>query len=320
MLSRVADSLYWMSRYLERAEHTARLVDVHLNLSLDQSHVMPPDERWERLLRGLRLPVPEGGVKDEYSITYLLAFDPTNHNSIVSCISTARENARQVREKISSEMWMHLNRLYLDLKSADMERIWNEQPHEFFRAVKDGAHLFQGITDSTIVRDEGWQFIQLGRYIERGISIASLLDVYMNSFEAMSDAPLAMDEYFEWLGLLKCFTAFEAYCKVYNADLRAQRIIEFLLLSAEFPHAIRFCAEQLHTALQIISDSTLISKNSRVYRLAGRLRSELSFDQLNDILAEGVHEYLVDIRRQCTHIHASILETYITYAVESALN
>src|SRR6185436_2078178 len=156
MLSRVADNLYWMSRYLERSEHTARLVDVHLNLSLDQSRRMPADQRWDRLLDSLHVKRPENGIRDEYTATHLLAFDIENSNSIVSCIANARENARQVREKISSEMWMQLNRLYLDLRRTHIDHIWDEQPHEFFRAVKDGAHLFQGITDSTMVHDEGW--------------------------------------------------------------------------------------------------------------------------------------------------------------------
>ncbi len=320
MLSRAADNLYWMSRYLERAEHIARLVDVHLNLSLDQSRSLPTGERWDRLLYSLFMKIPEGGIGDEYRATHLLAFDADNDNSIINCISLARENARQVRETTSSEMWMQLNRLFLDIRSTTLDHIWNEQPHEFFREVKDGAHLFQGITDSTMIHDQGWHFIQLGRFIERATSLASLLDYHLNAFPLSPvDHPLAMDDYFEWLGLLKSCTAFEAYCKVYNADLRPNRIAEFLLFSNEFPHSIRFCIEGVQTALQSIADITAVSKNSRVYRLAGRLRSALSFDQVDEVIARGTHNYLQDIGRQCGQIHEAVYETYVTYPVESAL-
>ncbi len=317
MLSRVADNLYWMSRYLERAEHTARLVDVHLNLALE-SNQQEPGARWERLIRALHVPPVEDLKMDEYNMTQRLAFDQSNLNSIVVCIANARENARQVREKISSEMWLQLNTLYLDLRRSSIDSIWNEQPHLFFLAIKNGAHLFQGITDTTMVHDEGWQFIQVGRYIERALSIATMLDAHLSAFPA-SRFTIEADDYFEWLGLLKCFTAFEAYCKVYNADLRSHRIVEFLMFNPEFPHAMRFCIEQMQTSLQAISDSAAVSKNSRVHRLAGKLRSGMSFDTVDDMLARDTHTYLKDINDQCAYLHNALYETYITYAVEAAL-
>jgi len=317
MLSRVADNLYWMSRYLERAEHTARLVDVHLNLALE-SNRQEPGARWERLINALHVPPKEDLKLDEYNVTQRLAFDQTNPNSIVVCIANARENARQVREKISSEMWLQLNTLYLDLRRSSIDTIWNEQPHLFFQAIKNGAHLFQGITDTTMVHDEGWQFIQVGRYIERALSLATMLDSHLSVYPA-SRFTSETDDYFEWLGLLKCFTAFEAYCKVYNADLRSHRIVEFLMYNAEFPHAMRFCIEQLQTSLQAIADSAAVSKNSRVHRLAGRLRSGMSFDTVDDMLARDTHTYLKDINDQCAHIHNALYETYITYSIDAAL-
>jgi uncharacterized alpha-E superfamily protein len=317
MLSRVADNLYWMSRYLERAEHTARVVDVHLTLSLDQSRRTPEESR-ERLLRALHVPMPPGGLKDEYALTQRLTFDSTNTNSIVSCIASARENARQVREKISSEMWLHLNTLYLDVRQTTLDAIWNEQPHEFFMSVKNGAHLFQGITDSTMVHDEGWLFIELGRSIERAMALCTLLDEHLQAYTLLRDAE-AGDDYFEWLGLLKSFTAFEAYCKVYNADLRPYRILEFLVFSPSFPHAVRFSIDMLQSALQSIAESAAVSKNSRVHRLVGRLRSSMSFDTVDDLVQRGAHAYLDDIIQQCILIHDAIYETYITYPVEAAL-
>jgi uncharacterized alpha-E superfamily protein len=318
MLSRVADNLYWMSRYLERAENTARLVDVYLNLGLEGSRQNQPSARWERLLHALHAPIEENQVIDEYNITQMLTFDPQNSNSIVVCISHGRENARHVREKISSEMWTQVNRQYLDVRHTSIDHIWNEQPHDFFRAVKDGVHLFQGITDSTMVHEEGWQFIQLGRYTERVMAIATLLDEHLSAFP-LSQQTMVMDDYFEWLGLLKCFTAFEAYCKVYTADLHPQRIVEFVTFNSEFPHSIRFCVEMLQEALQAISDATGVHKNSRAHRLTGRLRSALRYDQVEDMIARGTHLYLEDIKQQCIQLHDAIYETYITYPIDSAL-
>jgi uncharacterized alpha-E superfamily protein len=262
---------------------------------------------------------PKEGVQNEYSATHRLTFDTSHPNSIVNCVASARENARQVREKISSEMWMQVNRLYLEVRRTTIDSIWNEQPHEFFVAVKNGAHLFQGITDSTMVHDEGWQFIQLGRYIERTMAIATFLDEHLSVFPLSRNANAAADDYFEWLGLLKCFTAFEAYCKVYNADLRPQRIVEFLLFNADFPHAVRFSVERMQAALQDVAEATAVSKNTHVYRLVGRLRSSLSFDQVDDVMTRGTHDYLRDIVQQCIQIHDAIYETYISYSIDSAL-
>lgn len=320
MLSRVADNLYWMSRYLERAEHTARLVDVYLNVVLEQSDSRGGEQRSERLLSSLNVRIPEDGAGDDYSTTDLLAFDTENPNSIVSCVANARENARQVRETISSEMWLQLNRLFLDLRQTRIDQIWGEQPHEFFRAVKDGAHLFQGITDSTMLHDEGWYFIQFGRYIERATSLASLMNCHLSVFPLTpTDQKLDASEYFEWLGMLKSCTAFEAYCKVHNADLRANRIVDFLMFNENFPHAVRFCIEQIQVSLTAIAHVTAMKKNSRVHRLAGRLSSALSFDQVDEIATRGSYAYLNDIRQQCSQIHNALYETYIDYAVDVAL-
>lgn len=316
MLSRVADSLYWMSRYLERAEHTARLIDVQLNLTLDQSPISSTNQRWKNLFESRHLDMPDG---DDYELTRALTFDADNAASIIGCITASRENARQIREQISSEMWLQLNRLYLDVQHTHMDNVWNSQPHLFFRAIREGSHLFQGITDGTMNHGEGWQFIQLGRFIERALSLIRLVDIHYGSFPPARDYQLSMVEYFEWLGFLKFFTAFEAYCKVYNADLRSNWIAEFLLLNAEFPHSLRFCVEQVNTALNTIAEATESHKNSRVHRLTGRLRSMLSFDEIGEILTD-LHGYLGDINDQCAQIHDSMYETYIYRPISASLD
>ena len=319
MLSRVADSLYWMSRYLERAEHTARLIDVGLNLMLDQTPAAA-ERRWGRLLVSLHAPAQLAGSSDAHQIAQALTFDASNETSIVSCIASARENLRQVREQISSEMWEQLNRLYLQVRETRLDDIWNVSTHEFFRSVKEGAHLFQGITDATMNHGEGWQFIQVGRHMERAGATATLLDVYASEFLAPDGADAGGPKsYLDWVGLLKACTAFEAYCKVYTADLRPERIAEFLLLNAEWPRSVRFAADVMQAAFQAISEATGARKSGRVNRLAGRLRASLGFGQIDEIMETGLHAYLNDVRRQCAQIHEAIVQTYVAYQVETAL-
>jgi uncharacterized alpha-E superfamily protein len=309
-----------MSRYLERAEHTSRLIDVGLNLMLDQT-AAAAERRWGRLLGSLHAPPQLAGSGDAYYITQAMTFDGANETSIVSCVASARENLRQVREQISSEMWEQLNRLYLQVRETRLDDIWNVSTHEFFRSVKEGAHLFQGITDATMNHGEGWQFMQVGRYMERAGATATLLDVYAGEF---MDPGVGADAggpktYLDWVGLLKACTAFEAYCKVYTADLRPERIAEFLLLNADCPRSVRFAADVMQAAFQSIAEATAPRKSGRVNRLAGRLRASLGFGQIDEIMETGLRAYLNDVRHQCSQIHEAIMQTYVAYQVETAL-
>jgi uncharacterized alpha-E superfamily protein len=316
MLSRVADHLYWMSRYLERAEHTARLIDVHLNLVLDHSNGTAGQRR-AVLLTALGLPEPAAGVHDDYELAELLTFARSNPCSIVACMSAARENVRQVREQISSEMWEQINQLYLSVNAAQMSEMWANQPHDFYMAVKNGSHLFQGITDSTLSHGQGWHFIQLGRFLERAMATAHLLNV---EYQWMSQQPhVTLHSQLQLVGLLKSCTAFEAYTKVYTADLQTSMVGEFLLLNPEFPHAISFAVRMVQSALDAIAGVTESHKGARVYRLAGRLRAMLDYSQIDEIMAAGLASYLADLRHQCIQLHEAIYQTFITYPIEDKL-
>jgi uncharacterized alpha-E superfamily protein len=303
MLARVADSLYWMSRYLERAEHTARLLHVHLHLVPDQSSSMSAQRR-ANLLASLWVTEPEGGVQSDYELLNLVAFDQANHNSLVSCIAAARENARQVREQVSTEMWQQINELYLFTRNSSLKEIWQDQPGAFFHAVKQGAHLFEGITDSTLSHGQGWQFIQIGRYIERVIEIVNLLTVEARMLDLHSDASGVSDQYTSWLGLLKCCTAFEAYCKVHTAHLEPRKVIGYLMLDPEFPHSICFAVRSIQAALDAIAASTDTHRGARVYRLAGRLRAHLDYGQIGS---------------QCQQIQDAFFQMFISYPIEEKL-
>ncbi len=315
MLARVADSLYWMSRYLERAEHTARLLDVHLNLVPDQMPAVSARRR-DRLIACLWAPVPEGGIQSDYQLYDLLVFDQTNHNSVIACIAAARENARQVREQVSTEMWQQLNELYLNVRNSRLDDVWEAQPSAFLHAIKQGSHLFQGITDATLSHGQGWQFIQLGRTIERVLSIVSLLQVETQALTLRGDIN---EEYSQWVGLLRSCTAFEAYSKVYTAHVEPRRVVEFLLLNAEFPHSVCFSVRSIQTALDAIAAYTDTHRGARVYRLAGRLRALLDYGQIDEIIDNGLAEFLEDIRVQAGQIHDAIYQMYITYPIEEKL-
>jgi len=326
MLSRVADSLYWMSRYLERAEHTARLIDVDFQLRLDQSPEAGSG-RWWRLLEVLQAPRPEDGKIDVTTLTHILTLDKNNSSSIISCVAAARENLRQVREQCSTEMWEQLNRLYLQVNSTTASEAWLLHSYVFFRAVREGAHLFQGVTDSTMSHGEGWQYIQLGRFVERTDAVARLIGAYLSrlrysvdhsSIDHSIDQTVESEEYLEWVGLLKSCAAFEAYCKKHTAELRPLRVAEFLLLNPEFPHSVRFSVDKVHAALRAIAELTE-RKAEQPVRLAGRLRATLSFSQIDEVMASGAQAYVQSVRQQCSQAHTAIHQIYFDYPVEAEL-
>ncbi len=326
MLSRVADSLYWMSRYLERAEHTTRLIEVNLNLMLDES-AASADRRWQRVLVALGKPKDIEWKGDPYALTHQLTFDTSYKGSILSCIMSARENSRHVREQISTEQWHRLNSLYLEVTRPETERAAQaealvystERQTEFLQRVMEAVHQFQGVTDSTMSHGEGWQFIQVGRYIERAAATAKLLEAYHEDLWAFPEPLPDGNEYLDWMGLLRSATAFEAYCKVYTADLTPDRILEFLLLDAEFPHSLRFAIDNLQHALEAIHAESGKNRSLQLSMLAGRLQASLSFSRIEDILEQDIVAYLKGIQTQCREIHEDIFETYIDYSIQTAL-
>ncbi len=316
MLSRVADSLYWLSRYLERAEHISRLVDVHLNMLLDSEPGLLEQKRLMTLLESLMVSY-EATDLDTNEWVRRLTFDTATSVSIMSSITEARENARQVREQISSEMWTQINTLYLQVRRANQNTIWEQSPHEFYKEIKNGSHLFQGITDATMNHHQGWRFIQLGRYIERTYGLLNLLNVHFKQTDLQHAPDMTNNRFFELLAVLKSVTAFEAYCKVYNPNLQVIQIIEFLLFDQAFPRSLRFCVDMSLDSLSALADSTNRVKNSPLLRAAGRLQSRLSYDEIADI--QYLPDYLSGIKQQVDQIHDILYATYITYQIEDAL-
>ncbi|HEY0072472.1 MAG TPA: alpha-E domain-containing protein [Abditibacteriaceae bacterium] len=324
MLSRVADSLYWMSRYLERVEHTARVVGVNLSMALEQSPEAA-NRRWQRVLGGLRARPPHSaGFHDASEVAYWLIFNQTNHNSLASCVHLARDNARQVREGISVEMWEHINRLYLRVREAREAGAWNENQRHHLSAIIETCHMIQGVTDSTLSHGEGWHFVQVGRYIERTSGTAKLLDVQFSELynpnlrgKARRDES---DTYLDWVALLSSCIAFDAYRKVHTAQLLPERIAEFLVFNGEFPHSVSFSAQELENSLKAIGKITRSHRATRVNNVAHRLRSTLRFSQPTDLLLDGLSSHLRYVLDGCGQIHHAIHQAYIAYPVEQELS
>jgi uncharacterized alpha-E superfamily protein len=313
MLSRVAESMYWMSRYLERAEHTSRLIAVKLESMIEQSRE-DADSSWARVVAALSAEEHVPAQPDAFAITQGLAFDRVNPSSLLSSLNNARDNARQVREQLSMEVWENLNRLYLRLQPATMDGAWVHHPARLFRESLEDLHTLGGVTYSTLSHGEGWHFLELGRYIERAQLVCRLLDLHFGA-AAMGDAP----KYFDWLVLLKFCSAFEPYCKTYTAAIRPEKIAEFLLFDAEFPHSVRFSVDRVCDALLHVAPGAPPLRRAAVERLAGRLKASVDFTQIEELMSGSIAPFLDDIGRQCEQIHDAVYASYIAYGAETVL-
>lgn len=318
MLSRVADSLYWMSRYLERAENTVRQLDVAMSLMLDSGGASA-ETHWQRLFASLGKPTGFEWNGEAASNAQKLVFDKHHPASVTCCIDAARENARQIREEISTEQWQRLNRLYHQIHAPQTELQFRSNLNDVLASIIDAIHLFKGVSDTTMIHGQGWHFIRLGRYLERAYAIASLLEVYQPHLLHGPEREYSGYQYLELVGLLRCCTAFEAYCQVYTADLNPERILEFLLFSRDFPHAIRYSVDGVRQAIQSIQQTGGRRPPEELGAGIGRLHAMLSFTSISEILAGDPAGFLHTIRQQCMSIHELMYSYYIQYSIQSAL-
>jgi uncharacterized alpha-E superfamily protein len=310
MLSRVADSIYWMSRYVERAENVARFIDVNLNLMLDN-----PDgagQQWQPLVNTTGDDedfAKRYGDATQRNVIQFLTFDRDNPNSIISCLRGARENARSVREIISSEMWLRLNQFYLMVNDAAGGRKGLESPHDFFDEVKLNAHLFTGVTDSTMTHGEPWHFCRLGRKLERADKTSRILDVkYFLLLRSVADVGTPFDDV-QWAAVLRSASAFEMYRKR-QGRISPKGIVQFLLLDAEFPRAIRFCLSSARDSLYAISGTPPGTCQNNAEKMLGQLCSDLALAHVDDIVNGGLHEYLDDLQTRMNRVAGGIYETF----------
>jgi len=315
MLSRVADSLYWLSRYVERAENNARILDVNQELTLDfkNQDLTGQRQHWEPIIASLEekeLFFKLYKDADADSVIRFVALEPENPNSIRCCLSAARENARTVREQISSEMWEQINRLYLYLITDAAENLLATNPYEFFKFVVDGSQAFQGITNATMTHGEGWQFIQAGKSIERADRTSRILDIKYHILLPMGEQVGGNIDLVQWGAVLKSCSGFEAYLKLYQGKMVPWKVAEFLILHSEFPRSIRFNVDALDVALHRISGCPRNQYSNSAERLSGRLCSDLDFESISEIFGQGLHQNLDRIQSRLNEVDDHISSIY----------
>jgi uncharacterized alpha-E superfamily protein len=310
MLSRVANSIYWMSRYIERAENTARFIDVVRHLVLD----LPTEDanHWESLI--FASGDAEGfeeryGTPDEAGVMQFLTFDRQNPNSILSSMYMARENARTIREVISSEMWEQINRSYLMVREAQQSDRLADDPAAFFSHFKKACHLFVGITDITMTHNTAWHFVRMGRLLERADKTSRAIDV--KYFMLLPNVEYVGSPYdsLQWGALLKSISALEMYRKLYHQFLPKQ-VVAFLVLHPEFPRSVHYCLIKAEDSLHAITGTRPSRFSNKPEQLLGRLRSELNFTDTDDIFNYGLHEFLDTFQAKLNNVGTAIHEKF----------
>lgn len=312
MLSRVADSIYWLNRYIERAENVARFLEVNVNLMLDVP--MGIEQQWQPLVTttGDRAFFEEHyGEATAENVIQFLTFDQNYPNSIFSCFQSARENARSVREIISSAMWSQINASHQMVSEAS-KNLSVSDLSDFLEQVKQASHAFVGITDATLTRNEAWHFGRLGRFLERADKTSRILDVkYYVLLPSATDVGTLLDE-LGWMALLKSASAYEMYRKRSKQHrITPAGVSEFLILDAEFPRSIQFCLWQAEQSLHRITGTPLGSWHIPIERAVGRLRSELEYLTIEEIIERGIHEFLGQLQQQMNEVNTSIYETFL---------
>lgn len=316
MLSRVADSICWMTRYIERAENLARFVDVTFGLMLD----VPQDsaEQWQPLISTTgdeKWYAERYGEVTRENVIRFLSFDADYPNSIFSCVRNARENARSIRETISSEMWEHLNHLYYTVRDAAADQNVVHSPRDFLEEVKLANHLFTGITDNTMSHNEGWHFARLGRYIERADKTSRILDVkYFLLLPKAEDVGTPLDD-LQWSAVLRSVSGFEMYRKRHHG-ITPDRVVEFVILDRLFPRSIMHCVNATNDSLHAISNSPEGTFWNTAEKRMGQLRSELAYTTVEDIMSGGLHEFLDSLQGKLNSVSEAIYESFITLESE----
>ena len=312
MLSRVAENIYWMNRYLERAENYARFMDVNFNLALE----LHPDvsTQWKPL-------VAASGDWDLYEKLYskvgkenvikFLGFDEKNPNSIYSSILNARENARAIRSEITKEVWEQINYLYYFVKEAHDQESWTKiDPRDYFLEVRKGCQLIWGIYESTISQSDGWHFSKIGQLLERADKTSRILDIkYLMLLPKKVKVGSTFD-LIQWTALLKSVSAYDMYRKKYG-KLTSIGIIEFLILDKQFPRSIFSCLLGVDISLKELSYSDK-NKLNKTQKQLGLLKSHLEYSDINDIVEAGLHEYLDTFQTSLNRLSYSLFETFFS--------
>jgi uncharacterized alpha-E superfamily protein len=318
MLSRVAENLYWISRYIERAENVARLLDVGFHLELDASGLTGDISGQGPIESVLTiLACREGFMKtladrpmDREAVLRYLTFDRQNSHSILTMCARARENARGTQETLSGEVWSHVNKLYLYLGSPRAQRRFEASPSRFFDGIKRACILFDGLVDGTLPRTEVFHFLQLGRYLERVNQISRILAVKLHGLR--DDGPIAEPpmRIVHWSSLLRSCSAYEAYLREHHDRIDPEGVVRYLVLDSDFPRAMRFCVARCVESLREIAGGDDDEYRSEAERQLGRLDSELRYIDVTEIFGRGLNTFLTGIQDACNRVGDEIHQAY----------
>ncbi|WP_309679552.1 alpha-E domain-containing protein [Polaromonas sp.] len=318
MLSRTADHLFWMSRYTERAENTARMLDVNYQTSLLPQTAAVAQGGWQSLLSISELkPAYAKHYGDSINPREVMDFmvrDEKNSSSIISCLKNARENARAVRGTLTTEVWETQNQTYLEvirmLRNGDFER----DPGQFFEWVKFRSHLSRGVTLGTMLQDEAFHFLRLGTFLERADNTARLVDVKFHGFQGdfLGISAEADQEYdfYHWSAILRSVSGFEVYRKVYRDVIKPERVAELLILRADMPRSLLACLNEVMSNLAMVTSDA----SSDTQRRAGKLRADLQYARIDEILATGLHAFLTQFLDRVNEIGANISREFLVPA------
>src|SRR5213594_2018465 len=319
MLCRTANELYWMARHIERAENTARLLDVTYRMSLLPYEAIEPGLAWAE---PWAVPLITSGLAtafyerfQELSAENVLRFmilDSSNSSSIYCCLRSARESARSVRGAITSEMYEDLNSAWLEMRGYDYDRIQFTGVSAFLEWVKMRSHLFRGVTFGTMLRDEAYHFNRLGTHIERADNTARILDVkYHTLLPSAADVGGAVD-YYQWSALLRSVSGFESYRKIYSDVITPRRVAELLILRDDMPRSLHACLDLIYEALEALCDD-----NTRnVERIAGELHAKLHYGSTDQIIRFGLHEYLMEFLDRISALGSEINKSFLVPTYE----
>lgn len=334
MLARLAENLFWAGRYVERAEDTARMVDVTYHTLLE-SPVGEVERSWEQLLEVLHLRAGYGDAPLEpVDVVRFLVLDARTPGSITSSIARARENVRSVRELVSSELWESVNDLHLALASRDLRRELSDQPSELFRHVRNACMMIYGVASETMPRDTGWRFMALGRLLERAEMTCRLIDVRYGQLEALGGPSRRLGEavrpgpageraqgadradFHHWVAVLKSASAFEAYRRRYRASMDPADVVEFLLLAEDLPRSVLFCMTAAMHQLEALS----ADRPSRALRLLGRATSSLKYRDVGELFDLGLHDYLDGVQDRVAEVAEAVADEFFRHQPAGAMH
>ncbi len=318
MLSRTADHLFWMSRYTERAENTARMLDVNYQTSLLPQSAAVAQVGWEGLLSISELmpayKAKYGAVTPKNVMDFMVR-DEANPSSIASCLLAARENARAVRGTLTTEVWETQNATWLKLASYLKTKDFERDPAAFFEWVKHRSHLSRGVAIGTMLQDESFHFYRMGTFLERSDNTARLLDVKFHAVESdFYGAASEMDQeydFYHWSAILRSVSAFEVYRKVYRDVIKPERVAELLILRPDMPRSLAASMNEVVNNLSMVASD----HSSETHRRAGKLKSDLQYGRIDEILATGLHAYLTQFLDRVNDLGGRISQDYLMPSV-----